>query len=90
MAKSRIGHIVEAQILQAIGVDYIDECVPCTIEERNDYSWRTHADVVLAQLRSEVLTPADPALHVDKHVSTNGNSCQTGRQANILSAALPS
>ena len=25
MAKSRIGHIVEAQILQAIGVDYIDE-----------------------------------------------------------------
>ena len=25
MAKSRIGHLVEAQILQAIGVDYIDE-----------------------------------------------------------------
>ncbi|BGP58493.1 hypothetical protein JCM8202_001158 [Rhodotorula sphaerocarpa] len=41
MAKSRIGHIIEAEILQAIGVDYIDE--------------------------SEVLTPADPALHVDKH-----------------------
>lgn len=41
MAKSRIGHLVEAQILQEIGVDYIDE--------------------------SEVLTPADPALHVDKH-----------------------
>ncbi|GAA5977242.1 hypothetical protein JCM11641_003887 [Rhodosporidiobolus odoratus] len=41
MAKSRIGHIVEAEILQAVGVDYIDE--------------------------SEVLTPADPSLHVDKH-----------------------
>ncbi|KAK4046034.1 Pyridoxal 5'-phosphate synthase subunit snz1, partial [Microbotryomycetes sp. JL221] len=41
MAKSRIGHLVEAQILEAIGVDYIDE--------------------------SEVLTPADPSLHVDKH-----------------------
>lgn len=26
MAKSRIGHMVEAQILQALGVDYIDEC----------------------------------------------------------------
>ena len=26
MAKARIGHFVEAQILQAIGVDYIDEC----------------------------------------------------------------
>ena len=25
MAKSRIGHMVEAQILQALGVDYIDE-----------------------------------------------------------------
>lgn len=26
MAKVRIGHIVEAQILQAVGVDYIDVC----------------------------------------------------------------
>lgn len=42
MAKARIGHFVECQILEAIGVDYIDE--------------------------SEVLTPADPANHVDKSV----------------------
>jgi pyridoxal 5'-phosphate synthase pdxS subunit len=41
MAKARIGHIVECQILEAIGVDYIDE--------------------------SEVLTPADPIYHVEKH-----------------------
>lgn len=41
MAKVRIGHFVEAQILEAIGVDYIDE--------------------------SEVLTPADMLLHVDKN-----------------------
>lgn len=40
MAKVRIGHFVEAQILEAIKVDYIDE--------------------------SEVLTPADPVLHIDK------------------------
>ncbi|KAI0482019.1 SOR/SNZ family-domain-containing protein [Xylariaceae sp. FL0804] len=40
MAKARIGHFVECQILEALGVDYIDE--------------------------SEVLTPADDALHVDK------------------------
>lgn len=40
MAKVRIGHFVEAQILQSIGVDYIDE--------------------------SEVLTPADEELHIDK------------------------
>lgn len=41
MAKCRIGHFVEAQVLEALGVDYIDE--------------------------SEVLTPADEALHVWKH-----------------------
>ena len=41
MAKVRIGHFVEAQILEALEVDYIDE--------------------------SEVLTPADNKLHVNKH-----------------------
>lgn len=42
MAKCRIGHFVEAQIIEALGVDFIDE--------------------------SEVLTPADEAHHIDKHV----------------------
>ncbi|CAN5593377.1 pyridoxal 5'-phosphate synthase lyase subunit PdxS [soil metagenome] len=42
MAKARIGHFVEAQVLEALGVDYIDE--------------------------SEVLTPADQANHIDKHL----------------------
>jgi len=42
MAKCRIGHFVEAQILESLGVDFIDE--------------------------SEVLTPADEAHHIDKHV----------------------
>ncbi len=41
MAKVRIGHFVEAQALEALGVDMIDE--------------------------SEVLTPADPYYHIDKH-----------------------
>ncbi len=40
MAKVRIGHFVEAQIIEALDIDYIDE--------------------------SEVLTPADPQLHIDK------------------------
>ena len=40
MAKARIGHFVEAQVLESLGVDYIDE--------------------------SEVLTPADEKLHIDK------------------------
>ena len=44
MAKERIGHFVEAQALESIGVDMIDE--------------------------SEVLTPADPFYHVDKHKFT--------------------
>jgi pyridoxal 5'-phosphate synthase pdxS subunit len=42
MAKCRIGHFVEAQILESLGVDYIDE--------------------------SEVLTPADEAYHINKHL----------------------
>ena len=40
MAKVRIGHFVEASILESLGVDYIDE--------------------------SEVLTPADDSLHINK------------------------
>src|SRR6476660_2250172 len=40
MAKARIGHFAEAQVLESLGVDYID--------------------------KSEVLTPADEAHHVDK------------------------
>jgi pyridoxal 5'-phosphate synthase pdxS subunit len=41
MAKCRIGHIAEARILEAIGIDCIDE--------------------------SEVLSPADDVMHVDKN-----------------------
>ena len=41
MAKCRIGHVMEARILEALEVDFVDE--------------------------SEVLTPADPDLHIDKH-----------------------
>ena len=41
MAKARIGHFAEAQMLQQMGVDFVDE--------------------------SEVLTPADPHNHIDKH-----------------------
>ncbi|CAK7905509.1 probable pyridoxal 5'-phosphate synthase subunit Snz2p [[Candida] anglica] len=41
MAKCRIGHFVEAQILEALEIDYIDE--------------------------SEVLTPADKLLHIQKN-----------------------
>ena len=44
MAKVRIGHFVEAQALESLGVDMIDE--------------------------SEVLTPADPFYHIDKHKFT--------------------
>lgn len=40
MAKVRVGHFVEAQILQAMEVDFVDE--------------------------SEVLTPADDEMHIDK------------------------
>jgi len=44
MAKARIGHFTEAQTLEFLGVDMVDE--------------------------SEVLTPADPFFHIDKHKFT--------------------
>ena len=44
MAKARIGHFVEAQALETLGIDMIDE--------------------------SEVLTPADPYFHINKHKFT--------------------
>lgn len=44
MAKARIGHISEAQALETLGIDMVDE--------------------------SEVLTPADPFYHINKHKFT--------------------
>src|ERR671923_321700 len=37
MAKSRIGHLVEAQILQALGVDYIDESEVLTPADEDNH-----------------------------------------------------
>lgn len=37
MAKVRIGHMVEAQILQAIGVDYIDESEVLTMADEQNH-----------------------------------------------------
>lgn len=38
MAKARIGHFVEAQILESLGVDYIDESEVLTLLTRNSIS----------------------------------------------------
>ena len=40
MAKSRIGHFVEAQILEALGVDYIDESEVLTPADENNHVWK--------------------------------------------------
>merc|ERR1719388_761901 len=37
MAKVRIGHFVEAQILQEIGVDYVDESEVLTIADEENH-----------------------------------------------------
>src|SRR3954462_10426250 len=37
MAKSRIGHFVEAQVLEALGVDYIDESEVLTPADENNH-----------------------------------------------------
>ncbi|XP_065854201.1 probable pyridoxal 5'-phosphate synthase subunit PDX1 [Euphorbia lathyris] len=37
MAKARIGHFVEAQILEAIGVDYVDESEVLTVADEENH-----------------------------------------------------
>lgn len=40
MAKARIGHFVEAQILEALGVDYIDESEVLTPADESNHIWK--------------------------------------------------
>ena len=40
MAKCRIGHFVEAQVLEALGVDYIDESEVLTPADENYHVWK--------------------------------------------------
>jgi pyridoxal 5'-phosphate synthase pdxS subunit len=40
MAKCRIGHFVEAQVLQSMGVDYIDESEVLTPADENFHVWK--------------------------------------------------
>ena len=40
MAKCRIGHVVEAQILEALGVDYIDESEVLTPADEENHVWK--------------------------------------------------
>jgi pyridoxal 5'-phosphate synthase pdxS subunit len=40
MAKCRIGHFVEAQVLEALGVDYIDESEVLTPADENHHVWK--------------------------------------------------
>ncbi len=40
MAKCRIGHFVEAQVLEAMGVDYIDESEVLTPADENYHVWK--------------------------------------------------
>ncbi|HSV30994.1 MAG TPA: pyridoxal 5'-phosphate synthase lyase subunit PdxS [Atribacteraceae bacterium] len=40
MAKCRIGHFVEAQVLEALGIDYIDESEVLTPADENYHIWK--------------------------------------------------
>ena len=45
MAKARIGHFVEAQILEALGVDYIDESEVLTPADENNHVYKHNFNV---------------------------------------------
>ena len=40
MAKCRIGHLVEAQVLQSLGVDYVDESEVLTPADESNHVWK--------------------------------------------------
>ena len=40
MAKSRIGHFVEAQLLESLGVDYVDESEVLTPADEDNHVWK--------------------------------------------------
>lgn len=42
MAKCRIGHFVEAQVLEALGVDFIDESEVLTPADESHHIWKHH------------------------------------------------
>jgi pyridoxal 5'-phosphate synthase pdxS subunit len=76
MAKARIGHFVEAQILQALAVDFVDESEVLTpADEHFHIDKFAFAVPFVCGARdlgvdyvdeSEVLTPADYTHHIDK------------------------
>jgi len=45
MAKCRIGHFVEAQVLESLGVDYIDESEVLTPADENHHVWKHEFNV---------------------------------------------
>jgi len=45
MAKCRIGHFVEAQVLEALGIDYIDESEVLTPADESHHVWKHHFKV---------------------------------------------
>ena len=45
MAKCRIGHFVEAQVLEALGVDYIDESEVLTPADESHHIWKNDFEV---------------------------------------------
>ncbi|KAK6912076.1 PdxS/SNZ N-terminal domain [Dillenia turbinata] len=61
MAKARVGHFVEAQILEAIGVDYIDESEVLTIADDENFI-NKHKLTTPFVCAGGIVTPADAAL----------------------------
>jgi hypothetical protein len=77
MAKARIGHFVEAQILESLDVDYIDESEVrgCRAPPRRAAARAGRSTIIASLPRAltpsrapaQVLTPADETHHINKH-----------------------
>ncbi len=81
MAKCRIGHFVEAQVLQAIGVDYIDESEVLTPADEAHHvdKWAVHRAVRLRRHQPRRGAAADRRGRGDDQVEGRGGHRQRGR-----------
>lgn len=75
MAKARIGHFAEAQILQSLGVDMIDESEGMLSYIPATKSCKDYNNYLYCPSCAEVLTPADPEAHINKNDFTTPFVC---------------
>lgn len=93
IARARVGHFVEAQILEAIGVDYIDECELSFADENNfinKHNFRTPFVCGSRDLGEALRRVREGAvmIRIQGELSGSGNVAETVRSVRKLMGAI--